>query len=148
VLVLSGCNGDSPTNGTTTSSAPATTSIPPMAEISVEVLDFGALVSGQGNLFFVSVRLEESGGVGANINFARLEVFRATGELEERQEVGAGQIIAGVGDNRLESNTTEEATITFLFRATVKRGRQLRLTMGFTDDFGNDHESVEDFFFG
>ena len=94
------------------------------------------------------MRITESGGVRAHINFARLEVFRATGELEERQEIGAGQIIQGVGDNVLEANSSEEATITFFFRATIKKGRQLRLTMGFTDDQGNDIETVNDFIFG
>ena len=39
--------------------------------------------------------MTESAGVGAHINFARLEVFRATGELEERREIGAGKIISG-----------------------------------------------------
>jgi len=138
-------DGDTPTNTpppTTTS-----TSIPASAKIDVEILSASAASSGQGNLFQVGVRITESGGVGAHINFARLEVFRATGELEERQEIGAGQIIAGIGDNRLEPNMSEDAFITFFFRATVKKGRQLRLTMGFTDDQGNDLETINNFTF-
>ena len=81
-----GCNGDSPTNGTNTTTTPATNTVPASADIDVEVVTFGAFVSGQGNLFQVGIEITESGGVGAHINFARLEVFRATGELEERQE--------------------------------------------------------------
>ena len=85
-----GCNGDSPTNGTNTTTTPATTTVPASADIDVEVVTFGAFVSGQGNLFQVGIEITESGGVAtsscAHINFARLEVFRATGELEERQE--------------------------------------------------------------
>lgn len=137
--------GDSPTNGTTTTTTPATTTIPPSADIEVEILGFTGFIGDQGNLFQVGVRLTESGGVGARINFARLEVFRATGELEERREIGSGQIIEGVGDNVLEANTSEEAFITFVFRATAKKGRRLVLTMGFTDDFGKDYESSDEF---
>jgi len=91
--------------------------------------------------------MTESGGVGCHINFARLEVFRATGELEERQEIGAGNIKASVGDNRLEANTSEEASLMFLFRATVKKGRKLRLTMGFTGDNGRNMEETQAFVF-
>lgn len=147
-LSLAAC-GDS--DGGMTDPTPmttSTTSIPAQAQIQLEILSAGALVSGQGNAFGVSIRITESGGVGANINFARLEVFRATGELEERQEVGAGQIIAGVGDNRLEANTSEEATVTFFFRATVKTGRTLTFTMGFTDDNSNTFEVATSFIFG
>jgi len=64
-----------------------------------------------------------------------------------RKEIGAGQIIRGVDDNRLEGNTSETATATFLFRATIKKGRKLRYTMVFTDDGGHDHELVEEFVF-
>ena len=117
-----GCDGDGPTNRTNTTTTVATTTVPASANIDVEILSFAAVSSGQGNLFQVEIRMTESGSAGANINFARLEVFRATGELEERQEIGADQIIAGVGDNRLEANATEEATLTFFFRATVKKG--------------------------
>ena len=145
-LVVAGC-GDGNTGPDPTTTTVATTSIVSRADIDVEIVSAGAFVSGQGNAFQVGVVLTESGGVGAHINFARLEVFRATGELEERQEIGANRIIQGVGDNRLEANTSEEATITFIFRATVKKGRQLRLTMGFTDDSGFDHESIDDFVF-
>ena len=141
-----GCGGDGPTNSTNTTTTPVTTTVPASAVIDVEVLTFGGIISGQGNLFQVGIRMTESGGVGAHINFARLEIFRVTGELEERREIGAGAIIAGLGDNRLEANTSETATLTFLFRATAKSGRRLLLTMGFTDDSGNDHETIDEFF--
>ena len=118
-----------------------------MADIDIEVLNFGAFLNNEGTLFQVEFRLTESAGVGAHINFARLEVFRATGEFVERKEIGAGQITRGVDDNRLEGNTSETAVATFLFRATVKKGRTLRYTMGFTDDGGHNHELVEAFVF-
>jgi hypothetical protein len=145
--LLLGCS-DSPTNGTTTTSAPATTTVPASADIDVELLEFGGFLSGQGNLFQVTIRITESGGVGAHINFARLEIFRATGELEERREIGAGQLIEGLGDNELDANSTEAIVLTFFFNATGKSGRTLLLTMGFTDDSGNDHESMDEFVIG
>jgi hypothetical protein len=148
ILFLASCGGDGPTNGTKTSTTSTTTTVVSRADIDVEILNIGALVSGQGNLLFVEIRITESAGLGANINFARLEVFRATGELEERAEIGANDIIEGVGDNRLEAKATEEATLTFLFRATVKTGRQLELTLGFTDDNRNNIEVSDRFIFG
>ena len=83
----------------------------------------------------------------ANINFVRLEVFRATGEFEERSEIGSGAIIQGTGSNRLNANSTREDNWIFLFRAPVKSGRNITLTMGFTDDFGNDTELSTSFVF-
>ena len=146
-LLLGGCESSEPSPpvvGPTTVAPPPP---PPMANIMLEVLRVGAFSNNEGNFFQIEFRMTESAGVGAHINFARLEVFRATGELEERREIGAGQIIRGVDDNRLEGNSTETATATFLFRATIKKGRTLRYTMGFTDDGGHDHELVEEFIF-
>jgi hypothetical protein len=147
VLTLYSCNGDGPTNGTTTSSSTTSTVRPP-ASISISIANPRAFVSGGGNAFQFDLTLTESAGTGANIDFARLELFRATGELEEVQEIGANDIIAGVGNNRLEGSTTETATVTFFFRATVKKGRTLRVTVGFTDDLGNRIEAVKSFIFG
>ncbi len=148
-LLLGGCGSDEPQPPVVgpTMVAPPPPPAPSMANIDLEVLSFGAFSNNEGNFFQIEFRLTESAGVGAHINFARLEVFRATGELEERKEIGAGQIIRGVDDNRLEGNSTETAVATFLFRATIKKGRRLRYTMGFTDDGGHDHELVEEFIF-
>lgn len=120
---------------------------PPRANIDLEVLDFGAFTNGDGNWFQIEFRIAERAGVGANINFARLEVFRATGEFEERREVGSGQIVRGADDNRLEAHTEETALVWFQFGSTIKKGRRLRYTMGFTDDNGYDHERVQEFVF-
>jgi len=56
-------------------------------------------------------------------------------------------IIAGSGDNVLEGNSTEAANVTMLFRATIKKGRQMLLTEGFTDDNGNRLEATFSFVF-
>lgn len=136
---LASCNGDSPTGNTMTTTSTTSTVMPP-AEISIDISDAEAFSSGMGNLFRFNLTMTESAGTGANINFARLELLRATGEVEEVQEIGSDIIVAASGDNRLEGNTSETVNVTFFFRATVKRGRQLRVTVGFTDDLGNDTE--------
>ena len=73
--------------------------------------------------------------------------MRRGGEFEVRQEIGANDIIQQLGDNRLEAGQTEEATVVLGFRATVKKGRPLRLTVGFTDDRGNAINVESDFVF-
>ena len=147
-LLLGGCESSEPpipiVGGTMIPPPPP---LPSMANIDLEVLNVAAFISDEGNLFQIEFQMTESAGVGAHINFARLDVFRATGELEERREIGAGKIISGANDNRLEGNSTETATATFLFRATVKKGRMLHYTVGFTDDGGHDHDVVEEFIF-
>ena len=149
LTLAAGC-GDG-NNSSTTAPTPTPTPTPPQpsqASITVEVLGFGAVASGSGNLFAIGLRLTETAGVGANINFIRLEVFRATGEFEERQEIGAGQITSQTGSNRLAANSTRDLNpVLFTFNATVKSGRIIRVTTGFTDDRGNNFEFVEDFVF-
>lgn len=83
-----------------------------------------------------------------NINFIRLEVFRATGEFEERQEIGAGQITSQTGSNRLAANSTRDLDpVLFTFNATIKSGRTIRVTVGLTDDLGNNLDFTADFIF-
>ena len=147
VFLFAGCGDDGPPPSPLAPPMPAPPPAPSRADIDLELLDFGAFLDGEGTLFQVEFRLTENAGVGAHINFARLEVFRATGEFVERREIGAGQIIRGVDDNRLEGNTSEIAVARFRFGATVKKGRTLRYTMGFTDDGGHNHELVEGFVF-
>ena len=145
--MFGGCGDDGPPPPPLSPTMPAPPPAPSKADIDLEVLNFGTFENDGGDFFQIEFRLTERAGVGANINFARLEVFRATGEFVERNEIGAGQIIRGVDDNRLEGNTSETAVAWFLFRAAVKKGRTLRYTMGFTDDGGHDHELVEEFVF-
>lgn len=74
-------------------------------------------------------------------------MFRATGEFVERQEVGAGEITRQTGTNRLLANQTRELTVAIGFRATVKSGRTITLTVGMTDDQGNNHDFTTTFIF-
>lgn len=150
VVAFAGCGDDGNSNsGSTTPlpSLPMGPTLPSQSEISVEVLGAGFVATGQGNATVFELRMEESAGLGANINFIRIDLFRATGEFEERSEIGAGTIEEQTGSNRLDADETREITPFFFFRATVKSGRQVRLTVGFTDDMGNDLEWVADFTF-
>ena len=115
IVSLAGCGSDS--GSTTSSTSPTPSPAPPpaprMSSIAMEVLDSGWVATNVGNAVGGSVRFTESGGVGANINFMRLEVFRATGQFEERVELGSGRIIRDLGDNRIEANTQEQYSIVF-----------------------------------
>jgi hypothetical protein len=142
-----GCGDDGPATPTPTPTPAPTPSPPAAAKIKVDVVDAGVLASGQGNLLFMDLKMVESGGLGANINFIRVEIFKATGEFEERQEIGADDIIDETGSNRLEKNATREESWVLLFRATIKSGRLLNVTVGFTDDAGNDIDEVTEFIF-
>jgi hypothetical protein len=146
ILAMIGCNGgDSVVTPTTT-----TTSVPPgpdAAVIILTVLDAAYAAGGQGNLVGFQFRLQETAGLGANMDFIRVEIFRPTGEFIERQEGGAGEIINQLGSNRLEANQTREETVVFGFRATVKKGRLIRFTVGMTDDKGNNQDKWRDFVF-
>jgi hypothetical protein len=147
--LLIGCGDDGPTTPTPAPMppAPSPAPTPAAADIDVEVVEAFVLATGQGNLLLMDLKMVESGGLGANINFIRVEIFKATGEFEERQEIGADEIIDASDSNRLEANQTREESWGLVFRATIKSGRLLRVTVGFTDDAGNDINEVTDFIF-
>jgi hypothetical protein len=145
-VVMIGCDSTGPDDTTTTTTSTTTTSVP-RANITLTILGAAAAGSGQGNLVGFEFRLRESAGLGANINFVRVDVFRATGQFEERQEIGAGEIVNQTGSNRLGANESRNMTVIIGFRATIKKGRQIRLTVGMTDDAGNDQDKWQDFVF-
>ena len=118
-----------------------------LAHVDVEVVGAGALASGNGNLLFLELLMKETAGTGANINFIRVDIFRATGEFEERAEIGADEIEQSTGSNRLEASSSRQDVWALFFRATVKKGRTLEVTIGFTDDLGNDIEKKLRFVF-
>lgn len=148
-LLAAGCgDGDGPTGGTNTSTTTTTTAGPSAAVILLDVIDFGLLASqGSGALFGLELRMRETAGLGANINYIRLDVLRATGELEERSEIGANEIVSELGTNRVGPNATWQNVVVFFFRATIKRGRQLIVTVNLTDDRGNTVNLTEAFIF-
>jgi hypothetical protein len=142
-LFAAGCDDD---GGTTPTPTTTTTAGPTAGEFELEVIDFGLLVSqSSGNLFFVELRIEETAGVGGQINFIRLDYYTATGDREERAEIGASDINAELGSNDIEANSTWQEVPVFFFRASIKKGRQLVVTVSITDDRGNRVELVESF---
>ncbi len=152
LMLVIGWSGCSSSDGGSTT-APTPTPVPPVqtlpasADVDVEILGAGAGTSGQGNAVAFLFEITERGGLGCNINFIRVDVFRATGEFEERQEIGAGEIIRQTGTHRLEANETRELTVLIGFRATVKSGRTLTVTIGMTDDRSNDQDWSETLIF-
>jgi len=146
-LLAAGCDdggGTTPTPTTTTT----TTAGPSAAVILLDVIDFGLLATqSSGALFGLELRMRETAGLGANINYIRLDVLRATGELEERSEIGANEIVSALGTNRIGPNATWQNVVVFFFRATIKKGRQLIVTVNLTDDRGNTVNLTEAFIF-
>jgi hypothetical protein len=145
-LLAPGCDdgGTAPTPTTTTT----TTAGPTAGVFLLDVIDFGLLASeSSGSLFGVELRIRETAGVGGHINYIRLDVLRATGELEERAEIGANDIVSELGTNRIEANATWQETAVFFFRATIKKGRQLIVTVNITDDRSNTVDLREEFVF-
>jgi hypothetical protein len=143
-LFAAGCDdgGTTPTPTTTTT----TTAGPTAGVFALDVVNAGLISSeASGNLFGVELRIRESAGLGGNINFIRLDYFRATGGLEGRAEIGANDIISELGTNRIAANATWQEVAVFFFRASIKRGRQLLVTVSITDDRGNNVELTESF---
>ena len=136
VLSLAGCGSDSPTPPTPPTTQPG----PTAASITVTQTSQGQLCFSPAAGFSYRLRLpmtiRESAGLGANINFARLTLFRAGIEVE-RREIGSAAIIAGVGTNRLNPNQTQNVIITFDFNNDTFDSS--RLEMNFSDDRGNVH---------
>jgi len=151
LVAIVGCGGDSSTSPTPT---PTTVSTPPPppppspASITLEASDAVAFVGNMGNVFVFDLRITETGGGGAHINFIRLEVFRPSGEFKERQEIGAQVIISVTGSNRIEANSTRLLEqVAFIFRTAFKGGPLMVVTVGLTDDTGRDFEEVISFVF-
>ncbi len=135
VLSLAGCGSDSPTPPT-----PPTTQGVSAASITVTQTSQGQLCFSPAAGFSYRLRLpitiRESAGLGANINFARLTLFRGGLEVE-RREIGSAAIIAGVGTNRLNPSQTQNVIITFDFNNDTFDSS--RLEINFSDDRGNVH---------
>jgi hypothetical protein len=147
-LLATSCDDGGPTTNGPTTTTTTTTAGPSAAVILLDVIDFGLFgVQGGGALFGVELRMRETAGLGANINYIRLDYLRATGELEERAEIGADDIGSELGTNRIGPNATWQEVVVFFFRASIKRGRQLIVIVNLTDDRGNTVDLTESFIF-
>ncbi|HJZ76551.1 MAG TPA: hypothetical protein VKE51_32675 [Vicinamibacterales bacterium] len=129
MMLLPACSRDSP-------AAPSPTG-PSQARISVTAsAPLLAFSPRPGFAFRITVpaTITESAGLGANIDFVRLQqMFR--GVAVERSEISAVDLIAATGSNRLDANSTRN--INLIYDVNDGRATSGILTFGFTDDRGN-----------
>lgn len=125
-------------------SSPTTPTVPPAptkATITVTAATpTVALSSRRGFTYVVAVAstIAESAGVGANINFVRMQFIRAGLEIE-RQEISSADLIVQTGSNRLAASSTR--TLNLSFDTNAETATSALLTFNFTDDRGNNLES-------
>jgi hypothetical protein len=81
----------------------------------------------------IPIRITESAGLAASINFIRLSLLRGGAEVE-RREITAGAITSGLGTNRVAANGSVTATLSFDFN--TSDFDSFRLEFNFTDDRG------------
>ena len=74
----------------------------------------------------------ETAGTGLAVNFINADFFRG-GQRVERQSIGSNDIIATLGTNRIEGNSSISATITFDFNSDDVL---IQITLNYTDDSG------------
>ena len=140
-LALPGCGGDSSSTPTPT---PTPTPGPTAANIAVTINNptaFSGGVPGFGYSLQFGLNVRESAGLGANINFVRLEIYNASGSLLERTENGANTVPGG---NRLNPNSSRDFNVTMGFNSDPVSGRFVLIGLGTTDDRGNTQVAVSD----
>src|SRR5262245_60870676 len=82
----------------------------------------------------VPATISEAAGLGASINFVRLQqIFR--GVEIERSEISSSDLIVSTGSNRLDANATRN--INLIYDVNDGRATSGILTFGFTDDRSN-----------
>jgi hypothetical protein len=82
----------------------------------------------------IPVTIRETAGLGANMDAMRFQLY-ANGRSVEMQEIGANDIIAVSGSNRLTASGTKSFTLAFDMNA--GQATSGLLTLLFTDDRGN-----------
>ena len=133
--MLGGCGESNVVNPTP---SPTPTPTPARAVVGIALdkigIDVGKLPGFQFALVF-NMKVTESGGLGANIDYIRLDVFLADGTALERTQLGSGQIPGG---NRLAASAARDFTAVSLgFSSEILTGRYVIVSVGTTDDKGN-----------
>jgi hypothetical protein len=82
----------------------------------------------------VPATITEAAGLGANINFVRLQQMFRGAEIE-RSELSAADLVVATGSNRLNANGTRN--INLIYDVNDGRATSAMLTFRFTDDGGN-----------
>jgi hypothetical protein len=87
------------------------------------------------------VRVTESAGLAASLNFIRLELYDPAGALIERQEIGSSIFSGG---NRLNASSSRDFNVLMGFNAEPRSGRFVRIGVGTTDDRNNTQVAISD----
>jgi hypothetical protein len=141
VMSLGACTGDSP-QGPSNVAPPQQG--PSQANISVTISSpaYGnSTRAGFNYELQFGVRVSESAGLAANLNFIRLEVYDAAGAMLERQEIGAAIFTGG---NRLNASSSRDFNVLMGFNAEPRSGRYVRIGVGTTDDRNNTQVAISD----
>lgn len=90
----------------------------------------------QARITFPGIKLTETAGTGVNLNYVEL-MCRWISFPDYRAQVGANQIIAAWGSNRIEARGTLGGDVWFV--VPLQQGLSgMRITISMTDDLGND----------
>lgn len=134
-LSLSGCGATNPLNPD-----PTPTPTPTIAKANV-TLTLGAInldtvgVPGYIHAFVSNVRLNESGGVAATIDFIRLDVYLPNNSLLERTQIPSAALPGGAA---LAANGVRDfAGLALGFNSDILTGRYLVVSVATTDARGN-----------
>jgi hypothetical protein len=132
---LSGCGETNPLNPD-----PTPTPTPPPAK-AVVTLTLGAItldtvgVPGYIHAFVSNVRLNESGGVAATIDYVRLDVYLPNNTLLERTQIPSAALPGGAA---LSANGVRDfAGLALGFNSDILTGRYLVVSVATTDARGN-----------
>jgi hypothetical protein len=90
----------------------------------------------------VPVRIVESNGLGANLNFVRMSILSASGAEIERAEVGAPIVTNTLGSNHINASATVQGRFDLDFNS--EDFDSVRLLFNFTDDRGANHDKTLD----
>jgi len=135
-LTLSGCGETNPLNP---NPQPTPTPAPTRATVTVALtgvrLDTESKVPGYINSLISNMRLTESGGVAATIDFIRLDMYLPNNTLLERTQVPAAQVPGGPA--LAASSSRDFADLALGFNSDILTGRYIIVSVATTDARGN-----------
>jgi hypothetical protein len=143
LLVSGSCkDGNTPTQGSSTTTSTVPTATQSSILVSISAPSQVREVNGSRRYAVdYSIRLQESAGLGANIDFLRLDLTGPSSG-SERTEIGGATIASRYGTNRVPANGTWSNTVTFEFNLANAQG-PAELLVQVTDDRRN--QLVADF---
>jgi hypothetical protein len=138
LLTIAACGGDS--MGPTAPATTTTTTAPlPKAQVTMTIDRFEADPSPERDKlvrFTWDIRLTETAGVGARVNFIRQEIWNRDFDQYERSEIGYDEVPEVCGTNELVGNSEWQCRVPFDFNLNNFEG-YLRLIVSLFDDNGH-----------